>query len=960
MKELEDSILHRLASATGDITEDIELIEGLENTKKISVDIGRKSEKALQTQQEIKVTSEKYRPVADRSALLFFLMNDLVKMHTYYIYSLAAFLRVFYRGINKCMAKVEGVEYVEQDEKESDEAPKEVNEHDMHANDLTDEQLEERCKLLLDSITETVYFYLERGLFVKDKLTVACLLTLKILVNDGLLESTNVDFLVQGKIAADPGNMGTLSEWLPDAVWARVKGLQGYAKFKNLGDNMQSDADDWQIWFDLPKPEEGKLPGDYQKICTTYDRLVLLRALRPDRVTAALYEWIGNLMGKQYVDQPVFDMKQCYSESSPQTPTFFVLFAGTDPTPWVEGLARELDITTENGRFCNISMGQGQEKPAESCVSKYAVEGGWVMLQNCHLMHESGWVPKLERLLEKVSEHAHPEFRCFISAEPPAVFNFKNMPESLMQSCIKVANEAPADIKSNMMRSWSRFSQEMINACGKPQELKGCLFALSWFHSIVLGRRRFGQQGWSRKYSFNTGDLEICAAVNKSYLDAVQDQPGPESVPWDDLRYLFGEIFYGGHITDAWDRRTANTYLEVLFSIRVFDGVELGPGFKNPKPEKLDYKGYEGYVEEQMPPEAPPLFGLHPNAEIGYLTNTAIATFKAIQDMSGGAGGGGGHADEVARVVMDDLMAKLPENFVMVILHDRAKSLLQDLIKAPFVVVALQEAERMNDLLGEMRRSLIELDRGLKGQLNMSDTMEDLVHALSIDQWPGRDPFSRCIWQKLAWHSQKTLFWQFTDLLKRVTMLSKWVESLERPVCMWISGMFNPTAYLTSILQATGRNTGWALDKMAIETHVTMFVDPTVPTEQPHNGVLVHGIFMEGARWPTGDDVDDNGGTYDVEGTKCGGALSDGRLKELLPLMPVVYAKAVQVQSTWEATGVGYLRHVPDVYECPCYFTTFRGPTYVFLATLRTMHEENPKSKWILTGTAMILQTNDA
>ena len=40
------------------------------------------------------------------------------------------------------------------------------------------------------------------------------------------------------------------------------------------------------------------------------------------------------------------------------------------------------------------------------------------------------------------------------------------------------------------------------------------------------------------------------------------------------------------------------------------------------------YKGYEGYVEEQMPPEAPPLFGLHPNAEIGYLTNTAIATFK--------------------------------------------------------------------------------------------------------------------------------------------------------------------------------------------------------------------------------------------------------------------------------------------------------------------------------------------
>ena len=51
-------------------------------------------------QANIRITSEKYRPVANRSSLLFFLMNDLVKIHTYYIYSLAAFTLVFYRGID--------------------------------------------------------------------------------------------------------------------------------------------------------------------------------------------------------------------------------------------------------------------------------------------------------------------------------------------------------------------------------------------------------------------------------------------------------------------------------------------------------------------------------------------------------------------------------------------------------------------------------------------------------------------------------------------------------------------------------------------------------------------------------------------------------------------------------------------------------------------------------------------
>ena len=32
-------------------------------------------------------------------------------------------------------------------------------------------------------------------------------------------------------------------------------------------------------------------------------------------------------------------------------------------------------------------------------------------------------------------------------------------------------------------------------------------------------------------------------------------------VPWTDLRYLFGDIMYGGHITDDWDRRLCRTYL---------------------------------------------------------------------------------------------------------------------------------------------------------------------------------------------------------------------------------------------------------------------------------------------------------------------------------------------------------------------------------------------------------------
>jgi dynein heavy chain len=367
IKELEDNILYKLAVAQGDITEDVELIEGLESTKKIANEIAVKQVQAAKTQATIKTTSEKYRGVANRSSLLFFLMNDLAKMHTYYMYSLEAFTVVFYRGIdlvpNVIAAPVEG----------DGAAP--VSDEPREA---TDQELAARCIVLIDSITQTVFNYVRRGLFEMDKLTVATILTLRIAVNDGKLPAEEVEYLIEGKMSPDPGNMGPLHEWLPPAIWPRIKALEGMKRYMGLGDSMQSDSDEWQRWFDGETPEVAKFPGEYQKILSPFDRLILLRAMRPDRVTTALKTFIAETMGESYVFQKPFDMEATFKETSNTTPTFFVLFAGVDPTPWVEGLGKTKGITFENGNFKNISMGQGQEKPAEAVVEAFAKNGGWV------------------------------------------------------------------------------------------------------------------------------------------------------------------------------------------------------------------------------------------------------------------------------------------------------------------------------------------------------------------------------------------------------------------------------------------------------------------------------------------------------------------------------------------------------------------------------------------------------
>jgi dynein heavy chain len=821
--------------------------------------------------------------------------------------------------------------------------------------DLTDEEMVQRCRILMDSITFCVYNYIRRGLFERDKLTVATMLTLNILLKDGALPEAEVQALLISKSHTDPGNPGSASEWLSQAIWAKIRALETMKCFQGIGDAFQNDPDAWCKWFASEDAEKQNLPGEFNKL-SAFQRIILLRAVRPDRVTNALRSFIANTLGNDYVTQPPFNMDATFEETNCNIPIFFVLFPGVDPTPWVEKLGRSKGISLENGNFINISMGQGQEAYAGESVKKLATEGGWIILQNVHLMQT--WLPLLERQLEEVAtEGAHENFRCFISAEPPPLPDMLNIPESLMQSCIKVANEAPSDIQSNLRRAWANFSEDRVQACTKPSEFKACLFSLCWFHAIVLGRRRFGQQGWSRAYSFNTGDLTICANILQSYLD------NNATVPWDDLRYIFGEIMYGGHITDSWDRRTNNTYLSVLLNPGLLNAMELGPGFKSPNPNDFSFTDYTHYIEKNMVPEAPPLFGLHPNAEIDYLTTTCENLCYTIVTVGGGAGGGTGASGgeggvdktSLLRAAIEDFEVRCPEFFHMIDITEIATPLLTS-EHGPFVVVALQECNRMNVLLEEIRNSLSDLKKGLNGQLNMSQAMEDLSTSISLNEVPGRNPFSLCKWEKKAWPSKKSLAGWFVDLIKRHAQLKQWTTDFVTPFSMWLPGLFNPTAYTTACLQVTSRRKLMPLNQMTVETHVTTFQDPSQVNYYPDDGVFVHGLIIEGARWSTLDEITERYQVGSNPATECGGTLLDSNPKELLWFMPVVYVKAVQTKPQWEPTSVGYLRHDPNVYECPVYLTRFRGNTYIFLATLPT---DCGREKWVLRGVAIIFQDDN-
>jgi len=126
---------------------------------------------------------------------------------------------------------------------------------------------------------------------------------------------------------------------------------------------MEGEAPTWRKWYSEGEPEVADMPKSVKDI-SLFHRILLLRAMRPDRLINALKQFVRENMGNDYVEQQAFDMSQTYTEMNVQTPIFFVLFPGVDPTPDVEKIGIEMGKTIADKTFINISMGQGQEEYA--------------------------------------------------------------------------------------------------------------------------------------------------------------------------------------------------------------------------------------------------------------------------------------------------------------------------------------------------------------------------------------------------------------------------------------------------------------------------------------------------------------------------------------------------------------------------------------------------------------------
>jgi len=795
-----------------------------------------------------------------------------------------------------------------------------------------------RVSNIINTMTYNTYRYINRGLYEADKLTFILLVGMKILVAAKYLKNQDFTLFLKGGAALDINSVRPKPfQWMSNDSWLNVLELSQSNKFfSNLPGDIVANESMWKRWYEDNEPERLIVPDYQQRISDQPDigpflKLLLVRCLRVDRIILACKEFICNTkeMGHAYVEPITDTIEMLYDSMVPYVPVIFLLSRGADPTESIENLSRKRKLPPP----AVISLGEGQGVVALRAINAAAVNGTWVLLQNCEL--GLGLMNEMEGIINKLRSDMDPNFRLFLTALPHPDF-----PLGLLQMSTKFTNEPPAGLKAGLLRSYTPgvvVDQDKLERV-ETEQWRQLLFTLCFLHSIVLERRKFGPLGWCVPYEFNYGDLQSCILFLEKHLYNGE-------ISWSTFQYIVAAVQYGGKITDSLDVRLFRIYAEEWLNERTCEKHHsfnpTNPIFKIPNdfkyyiPSYTERIEYHRFIETFPEVDSPEIFGLHPNADLTFRVKEAKALLSTLRETQPKGGGldGGISREEIVHEKCTELLQRLPEEYK----EDEYTQKIQKLggMTMPMNIFLLQEIQRLNNVISKVRQTTRQLQLAIKGEVVMTPELQETLDSI----YDAKVPY---FWEntltgdEFSWRLPNLGLW-FSSLLSRDEQNRNWLNN-GRPNSFWLTGFFNPNGCLTAMKQEVARKhraERWALDDIVYHTEVTLFERPEQIKQPPPEGIYIHGLFLEGAGWNASD-----------------AHLVESHPKVLFGPFPILWitANTRKEEERWKKDTFGAV----GPYECPVYkYSTRTDRNFIFYANVNCNPEKN-SNHWALRGVSLL------
>ena len=630
----------------------------------------------------------------------------------------------------------------------------------------------------------------------------------------------------------------------------------------------------------------------------------------------AVRAFVASQLGPVFIDIPDTKYAEVIVNVQSSTTILIIASPGMDVNSSVQQFAKLANVNVES-----MAVGQGQFHNAIRLIEKCARNGSWFFISNCHL--SITWLVELEKEINKLKKlPIHESFRLILSSDPTTLF-----PNSLLQNSLKLVLEQPKGLKNTMLALYNNFNEKDFSK-HRP-EYRRMIFALSFFHSIIVERKKFHSIGWNKPYDFNDSDFSICSDLISSFMskDYHHNADNSESelpyIPLESIRYLIGEINYGGKVTDECDQRLVNVYVNQYFnefSLTSNYAFSSLPQYIMPEDGTLQH--YADIIRALPAIDNCEVFGQHYSAELASRKNDADNIIMSLLNLE--PRGLAVAESQSARNVVVEQCSKILDTFSY-FLDIKLISKKYENDTNPLNIFYVQEIRRYNTLLDLVINITSDLKKGLTGQSILNEELDGIFDDFLVSKVPNK---FRC-----QYPTTKSLGPWIKDLESRVNQLKKWYDM--PPKVYWLGGIIFPAGFLTALQQNSARRNKASIDTLGWEFVIHNEEEYTIQIP-PKEGVYIKGLILEAAGW----DIEEN-------------CLTDPVSMEMTYQMPIIHFKPKIVEKR---------RALKGIYQCPLYTWQSRGLITGFPSPMLLYVDLRVGAKdsdyWIKRGTALLLSSN--
>uniref|UniRef100_A0A2S2QQU5 Dynein heavy chain 7, axonemal n=1 Tax=Sipha flava TaxID=143950 RepID=A0A2S2QQU5_9HEMI len=333
---VENNIL-QILSAPGNILEDEDAVDVLENAKLLAIQIIKKQAASVETVAIIDKFRLQYNPLAKHCSILYYCITDLPNIDPMYQYSLTWFINIFIMTVETAKkSKIINV----------------------------------RLEALKNTFTYNLYTNVCRSLFEIDKTLFSFIMCTTIMLSEKKIDKQELMFLMTGGVGLKNNIPNPASNWLQDKNWDELCRLDELNTFKGIKNDFIQKVNDWKEYYDQADQEDSTFPNPWYDKLSDFQRILVVRTIRPDKVIPIIIKLIESELGENFIQPPPFDIQKSYNDSYCLNPLIFILSPGVDPMVSLLQFANKMDKTET---IQSVSLGQGQvnyKNVIKLCIKK--------------------------------------------------------------------------------------------------------------------------------------------------------------------------------------------------------------------------------------------------------------------------------------------------------------------------------------------------------------------------------------------------------------------------------------------------------------------------------------------------------------------------------------------------------------------------------------------------------------